>query len=209
LGLLSVGLLGVVGLIYFTQQPAIPPMQPSPATSFERALLTKGAELAMLGNCNSCHTKQDGAAYAGGRPFETSFGTIYATNITPDPDTGIGSWSEAAFLRALREGVRRDGAHLYPAFPYDHFTKASVDDVRALYAFLLTREPVRAQTPANALPFPLSVRALIAGGAHTIDAPDNDRARALFRGAARAGATPSPTAPPVSGSVGAAPARPC
>ena len=61
----------------------------------------------------------------GGRPLKTPFGTINASNITADANTGIGSWSEAAFLRAMREGVRRDGAHLYPAFPYDHFTKAS------------------------------------------------------------------------------------
>jgi mono/diheme cytochrome c family protein len=163
LGLLSVVLLGVVSFFYFTQQPAIPAIQPPSATSLDRALIAKGAELAMLGNCNSCHTKEDGAAFAGGRPLETPFGTIYATNITPEPETGIGSWSETAFLRALREGVRRDGAHLYPAFPYDHFTKASVDDLRALYAFLMTREPVRAQTPPNALSFPWSARALIAG----------------------------------------------
>jgi mono/diheme cytochrome c family protein len=163
LGLLSVVVLGVVGFFYFAQQPAIPAVQPPSATSFDRALIAKGAELAMLGNCNSCHTKEDGAAYAGGRPLETPFGTIYATNITPDPDTGIGSWSEAAFLRALRAGVRRDGAHLYPAFPYDHFTKASVEDGRALYAFLMTREPVQAQSMTNTLPFPLSARALIAG----------------------------------------------
>jgi mono/diheme cytochrome c family protein len=132
-------------------------------TSIDRALVAKGAELALIGNCNSCHTREDGAAYAGGRPLETPFGTIYATNITPDPDTGIGAWSETAFRRALREGVRRDGAHLYPAFPYDHFTKLEDGDVRALYAFLMTREPIRAQTPANALPFPKSERALIAG----------------------------------------------
>ena len=58
----------------------------------------------MIGNCNVCHTKSDGMPYAGGRPLQTPFGTIYATNITPDPETGIGGWSEAAFLRAMREG---------------------------------------------------------------------------------------------------------
>jgi mono/diheme cytochrome c family protein len=163
LGLFSVVLLGVGSFLYFTQQPAITPIQPPAGTRFTRALVAQGAELAMLGNCKSCHTKEDGAAYAGGRPLATPFGTIYATNITPDPETGIGAWSEAAFRRALREGVRRDGAHLYPAFPYDHFTKVSVGDLRALYAFFMTREPVRAQTPANALPFPWSERALIAG----------------------------------------------
>jgi mono/diheme cytochrome c family protein len=163
LGVLSVVLLGAVGFIFFSRQPALPAMQPPSAAGFDRALVAKGAELALIGNCNVCHTKQDGAPYAGARPLKTPFGTIYATNITPDADTGIGSWSETAFLRAMREGVRRDGAHLYPAFPYDHFTKASVDDLRALYAFLMTREPVRAETPNNELSFPWSERALIAG----------------------------------------------
>ena len=103
----------------------------------------------MIGNCNVCHTNSDGLPYAGGRPLQTPFGIIHATNITPDPETGIGAWSEAAFMRAMREGVRRDGAHLYPAFPYDHFTKVTPADLRAVYAFLMTREPVRAQHAAQ------------------------------------------------------------
>ena len=69
----------------------------------------------------------------------TPFGTIYSSNITPDAETGIGRWSEAAFRRAMRSGVNRDGQHLYPTFPYDHFTNVSDDDDRALYAFLMTR----------------------------------------------------------------------
>jgi mono/diheme cytochrome c family protein len=163
LGVFGVVLLGAVGVIFMSRHPALPAIAPPSAAGFDRVLIAKGAELALIGNCNVCHSKQDGAPYAGGRPLKTPFGTIYATNITPDSDTGIGSWSEAAFLRAMREGVRRDGAHLYPAFPYDHFTKASVGDLRAIYAFLMTREPVRAQTPNNELPFPWSERALIAG----------------------------------------------
>src|SRR5262245_2099799 len=160
-GLLVILLLGAACFFYFTQQPAIAPS--AGQSSFDAALIARGSELAMIGNCNVCHTRADGTPYAGGRPMATPFGTIYATNITPDPDTGIGSWSEAAFLRAMREGVRRDGAHLYPAFPFDHFTKVSTDDLRAVYAFLMTREPVPADTPPNSVPFPFSVRALIAG----------------------------------------------
>jgi mono/diheme cytochrome c family protein len=125
--------------------------------------LPRGSELSLIGNCNTCHTNDGGAPYAGGRPIPTSFGTIYSTNITPDPETGIGRWSEESFLRAMHEGIRRDGAHLYPAFPYDHFTKLSADDVRAIYAFLMTRDPVRAETPANDLAFPFNIRALLAG----------------------------------------------
>jgi hypothetical protein len=82
-----------------------------------------------------------------GTALETPFGTIYSTNITPDPATGIGRWSEAAFTRAMHEGVARNRSHLFPAFPYDHFTKVSDDDVKALYAYLMTRPSVNASTP--------------------------------------------------------------
>jgi mono/diheme cytochrome c family protein len=101
--------------------------------------------------------------FAGGLPLPTPFGTIYSTNLTPDPEAGIGRWSEAAFTRAMREGVDRQGRHLYPAFPYDHFTKVTDEDDRALYAFLMTRKPVRAEAPANQLPFPLKLRMVLAG----------------------------------------------
>lgn len=164
LGLLGAFLLlGTTTLIVMAWYPAIPAGDPPAKSSFDQALIVKGAQLALIGNCNVCHTQPGGAPYAGGRPMATPFGTIYATNITPDPDTGIGRWSEAAFLRSMHEGVRRDGAHLYPAFPYDHFTKVSDDDGRSIYAFLMTREPVRAEAPANELPFPMNIRVLIAG----------------------------------------------
>jgi mono/diheme cytochrome c family protein len=96
-------------------------------------------------------------------PISTPFGTIYSTNITPDPESGIGQWSQTAFLRAMREGVDRGGHHLYPAFPYDHFTKVTNADVDAIYAFLMTRDPVRTKTPPNTIPFPLNFRLVIAG----------------------------------------------
>jgi mono/diheme cytochrome c family protein len=163
LGVLGLTLVGAAGFVALAWRPEVPAIEPPNRAGFDPALVTSGAELAMLGNCNVCHTKADGSAYAGGRALQTPFGTLYATNITPDPDTGIGRWSETAFLRAMREGVRRDGSHLYPAFPYDHFTMVSGADLRAIYAFLMTREPVRADTPANDLPFPLSMRILIAG----------------------------------------------
>jgi len=93
----------------------------------------------------------------------TPFGTIYSTNITPDPKTGIGVWSRAAFRRAMNEGVGRTGEHLYPAFPFDHFTLARDGDVDALYAYLMSREPVVKTAPANELPFPINVRLVLAG----------------------------------------------
>ncbi len=110
----------------------------------------------------SCHTVAGGRAYAGGVALHTPFGTIYSTNITPDAQTGIGTWSEAAFSRALREGVDPKGDHLYPAFPYDHFTHLADDDVRALYAFVMTRAPVREENRNNELRFPFNIRALLA-----------------------------------------------
>jgi nicotinate dehydrogenase subunit B len=92
----------------------------------------------------------------------TPFGTVYATNLTPDVDTGIGSWSFSAFQRAMREGVSRDGHLLYPAFPYTAFTQASDDDLSALYAYLMAQPAVRSTVPETTLAFPFSVRPLMA-----------------------------------------------
>lgn len=157
-------LLLVLGGAYaLAWRPALDPVEPPPRARFDAKLIAKGAELAMLGDCNACHTAPGGRTYAGGRALETPFGTIYGTNITPDPYTGIGNWSEAAFVRAMRDGVDREGRHLYPAFPYTHFTRLSDEDLAALYAYVMTRDPVRVQTPANALHFPFNLRPLIAG----------------------------------------------
>jgi mono/diheme cytochrome c family protein len=142
---------------------SIDPVAPPPPESFDQELVARGADLAALGNCADCHTAPDGPAYAGGYPMHTPYGVIYGTNITPDPETGIGRWSEAAFIRAMRQGVDREGHHLYPAFPYDQFALATDDDLRAIYAFLMTRGPVRYQAPAPDLPFPLGFRPLLAG----------------------------------------------
>ncbi|MDA5194173.1 c-type cytochrome [Govanella unica] len=156
----------VVGVICFAllaRRPAIARIEPPVAASFSSELVAHGAVLAGAGYCATCHTAKGGQPYAGGYAMKTGFGTIYSTNITPDPDTGIGRWSEAAFRRAMHEGVARDGSHLFPAFPYDHFTKLSDGDVAALYAYFMTRPPVRAEAKKNALPFPLNIRALQAG----------------------------------------------
>src|SRR5436853_581505 len=128
--------------------------EPAARSSFDTATIARGAALAALGDCVTCHTPPEGKAYAGGYALTTPFGTIHGTNITPDPDTGIGRWPYAAFVRAMREGVDREGRHLYPVFPYDHFTLLADEDLQALYAFLMTREPVHAQTPANDVMFP-------------------------------------------------------
>ncbi|HZN22935.1 MAG TPA: cytochrome c [Burkholderiales bacterium] len=141
----------------------IAPVEPAPRTAFDAALVARGASLAAIGDCTACHTPPGGKAYAGGYPLKTPFGTIYGTNITPDPETGIGRWPQTAFVRAMREGVDRQGRHLYPAFPYNHFTLASDEDLQALYAFFMTREPVRTEEPPNELRFPFNIRMLLAG----------------------------------------------
>ena len=143
--------------------PEIAPVAPPDQASFSREAMTRGATLAALGDCAVCHTARDGRPYAGGRGVPTPFGTVFATNITPDPETGIGRWSLAAFTRAMRDGVARDGSHLYPVLPYPHFTKATDDDIAALYAFLMTRAAVTQTTPADSLRFPFNYRPLIAG----------------------------------------------
>jgi hypothetical protein len=120
-----------------------------------------GAQLASIGDCATCHTKSGGEKYAGGVPLPTPFGIIYSTNITPDNKTGIGTWSLEAFKRSMREGIGRNGKHLYPAFPYDYFSKANDDDLKSLYAFLMSLPPVYAEPYPNELKFPFSIRELL------------------------------------------------
>jgi mono/diheme cytochrome c family protein len=162
-GLLGVVIVACAGFFAIAWKSAIAPIRPPDRTSFDQALIHKGAMLAAVGNCTACHTQPGGRSFAGSFALPTPFGTIYSSNITPDPETGIGTWSEAAFNRAMREGVRRDGKHLYPAFPFDHFTLVSDEDNKALYAFLMTRPPVKQSPPANELPFPLNIRLVLAG----------------------------------------------
>jgi mono/diheme cytochrome c family protein len=154
---------GIAAAAAVVWRPAIAAIAPPQPSSFDPAQIKRGRELAALGNCNDCHATRGGKAFAGGLPVPTPFGNIYSANITPDPDTGIGRWSEEAFRRAMRSGVNRAGQHLYPTFPYDHFTNVSDDDDRALYAYLMTRQPVRAVVPANEVSFPLNQRPIIAG----------------------------------------------
>lgn len=163
LGLLAVVAVAAAAFAVFAWRSAIDPIDPPQRTAFDQQLIGDGARLAAIGNCTACHTRPGGRSFAGGLPIPTPFGTIYSTNITPDPETGIGRWSEAAFNRAMRDGVDRGGRHLYPAFPYDHFTLVSDQDNKALYAFLMTRPAVEARAPANELPFPLNMRWVLAG----------------------------------------------
>lgn len=113
----------------------------------------EGEYLLRAGGCVSCHTeKADDAPFlAGGRAIETPFGTFYGPNITPDPETGIGLWSEQDFVQALRYGIRPGGGHYYPAFPYTSFSRMRYDDITAIWAYLQTVEPVRRENRSHEL----------------------------------------------------------
>ena len=125
----------------------------------------RGAYLATAAGCADCHTdaKNGGRPYAGGRALTTPFGTFYAPNITPDLDTGIGRWSNAQLLNALREGVSPDGSNYFPVFPYPSFTKITDDDARAIKAYLLAQPAVRQSNRAHDVAFPFSWRFLLNG----------------------------------------------
>ncbi|CAN7270775.1 cytochrome c [Phyllobacterium sp. LjRoot231] len=203
IGLGALIIAGAAGAFAYAWKPEIAPINPPERASFDQALIEHGAKLAAVGNCTACHTNPGGKSFAGGLTLPTPFGTIYSSNITPDPETGIGTWSEAAFQRAMRDGIGRRGEHLYPAFPYDHFTIVSDDDNRALYAFLMTRQPVKATPPPNELPFPLNVRLVLAGwkmlffkdGAYQADASQSEewnRGAYLVNGLGHCGACHTP-----------------
>ena len=145
----------------FGQRTALAPVA-QPIATYSAATLERGRELAALGNCVTCHTSAQGKPNAGGLGIQTPFGTVYSTNLTPDPQTGIGLWSQQAFNRAMREGISRDGHHLYPAFPYTSFTRTTDEDLTALYGWLMSQEPVRQATPETKLAFPFSLRPLMA-----------------------------------------------
>lgn len=135
---------------------------PPPSTPPASDQVARGAYLARAGNCMLCHTERGGAPYAGGRPIETPFGTVYASNLTPDPQTGIGRWSAAHFRRALHEGRSRDGRLLYPAFPYTHTTQITPADADALFDYLRSLEPVNKPNRAHRLRWPYSTQAALA-----------------------------------------------
>ncbi|WP_418317305.1 c-type cytochrome [Piscinibacter sakaiensis] len=131
-----------------------------PAT--DAAQIERGRYLAQIGNCQGCHTEVGGAAYAGGRAIATPFGKIYASNLTPDVETGIGAWSRQAFWRAMHDGRSRDGRLLYPAFPYPNTSLLSREDSDALHAYLLSLQPVRQPNRGHELRFPYDTQLALA-----------------------------------------------
>ncbi len=134
-----------------------PAAQPAEAPAPVDPLVQKGEYLARAGNCVSCHTRPGGEPFTGGLAFQlpsySFLGEIHSTNITPDPETGIGTWTEEQFIRAMHSGVAADGSHLLPAFPYTAFTLVADDDVKAIWAYLKTVPPVKYTPPSNGIAF--------------------------------------------------------
>jgi mono/diheme cytochrome c family protein len=133
------------------------PQAPPNADQVER-----GAYLARAGNCRDCHTPRGAPPFSGGRGIPTPFGTVYSSNLTPDPGTGIGAWTAAQFRRALHNGRSRDDRLLYPAFPYEAYTRIHADDADALFAYLRSLPAVVQANRAHALRFPYDTQAALA-----------------------------------------------
>jgi fructose 5-dehydrogenase cytochrome subunit len=124
------------------------------------AAINRGEYLATAADCGACHTAPGSKPFAGGLPIDTPLGTIYSTNITPSADFGIGRYTEEEFSRALRRGIRRDGANLYPAMPYTSYARFTEDDAHALYVYFTQAiKPVEQRAPPTQLPFPMNIRA--------------------------------------------------
>lgn len=146
------------------------------AASTEPTLVERGRYLALAGNCAGCHSARGGAEYAGGRGIETPFGTVYAGNLTPDAETGLGRWNADDFWTALHSGRSRDGRLLYPAFPYPNYTRVTRQDADALFAFLRTVPAVRQPNRPHALRFPYDSQIVLAGWRALFFRPDTFQA---------------------------------
>jgi len=142
---------------------ALPERTTAAAANPATQVLLRGEYLARAGDCVACHTEPNGRPFAGGRPMPTPFGALYVPNITPDDETGIGQWSSDEFYQMMHTGVGRDGRLLYPAMPFASYTKVTREDCDAIYAYLMSVEPVRQPNRPHELRFPYNRRDLLAG----------------------------------------------
>jgi len=157
--LASVFLFAVV-LTLRAQADFEPPQLAAAGAHIDGDLITRGAYLAHMADCAACH-RGEGGALSGGRPIITPLGKIYASNITPDKDTGIGAYTDDEWVTVLRQGVARDGTHLYPAMPYTSYRLMTRDDALAIKAYLMTQPAVHAEAKAADMRFPFNIRFLM------------------------------------------------
>ncbi|KUZ34886.1 c-type cytochrome [Burkholderia territorii] len=158
--LLAACVVVTAGVAWFVNRTPVSPFDTVVDAGVPSAeLIRHGEYVARLGDCVACHSTPSSAPFAGGLEMATPMGAIFATNITPDKETGIGSYTLSDFDRALRHGVARDGHRLYPAMPYPSYSKLSDGDVRALYAYFLQGvQPVREENKRSDIPWPLNMR---------------------------------------------------
>jgi mono/diheme cytochrome c family protein len=149
--------------VHAQQHSQVPPAVTAvtPAGDGASDLVKRGEYLTRAADCQPCHTIPGGKPFAGGRAFKIPGGTLYTPNITPDPETGIGKWTDDEFVRALREGLNEHGNYMYPAFPYTSYTKMTRDDALAIKAYLFSLAPVNQKKPANDVSWPFSMRSAI------------------------------------------------
>lgn len=159
--IVALAIVSAVILIGLPERIDEPPAPPANVSAEEQS--ARGRYLALVGNCAGCHTVRGGAAYAGGRTVETPFGNVYASNLTPDPETGIGTWSADDFWRALHLGKSKNSKLLYPAFPYPNYTRMTREDADALFAYLRTIAPIKQVNREHDLRFPYNYRWLLVG----------------------------------------------
>ena len=162
--LFAVVVLGLVaaGLVMWLNVRGDVPLQPDTALATDLQTVQRGAYLAAAGNCAACHTARGGAAYAGGRGVPTPFGTVFSSNLTPDPTHGLGAWSSSEFFRAMRNGRSRDGHFLYPVFPYPSFSRITRADSDALFVYLRSLPAVATPNRPHDLRFPFNQQAALA-----------------------------------------------
>ncbi len=163
LGLIVVALVIVAVATVLALQPGLLPPIKGARTNATTNIITRGEYLAHVGDCVACHTEINGPAFAGGRPMATPFGNLYAPNITPDDETGIGLWTAEDFYRMMHTGVSRDGTLLYPAMPFANYTNVTRADSDAIYSYLLSVPPVRRENRSHELRFPFNQRELLIG----------------------------------------------
>lgn len=154
--------LGTIGAVYWLRPGTLPRLE-KPETNATTEIINRGEYLARAGDCVACHTEINGPAFAGGRPMPTPFGNLYAPNITPDDDTGIGLWTADEFYRMMHEGISRDGTLMYPAMPFASYTKVTRADSDAIFAYLMSVPPVKRENLPHELRFPFNKRELLLG----------------------------------------------
>ena len=160
LGLLTISGLATFAALKLNDAEALAQELTSSAPA---STIAKGEYLARAGDCIACHTAPEGKLFAGGRAMLTPFGTLYTSNISPDPETGIGKWTADEFYRMMHTGRSRDGGLIYPAMPFASYTKITREDSDAIYAYLRSVEPVKQPNRPHDLSFPYNNRSLILG----------------------------------------------